>query len=100
MLFRSEKEIMVVAETEREAEHIANESIREEISLNGVDLLCPREIKDKKSLPKGWADALPWGGSGNQTCGAILDAAQATAGAAPVENPAQGKLPFDPGTKP
>ena len=66
-----ERAIFVLAETEREAEHVAERNEGEE-SYNPADCVWAREITDPKQISLPWRDSLPYGKNNDLTCEEFL----------------------------
>ena len=67
-----ERTIMVMAESETDAEQLANESEREEC-INYPDFVSARECKYLGDVPKIWRDCIPYGSSDDRNCQQIIE---------------------------
>lgn len=62
-----ERTIMVMAESEDDAESLAERHERNELG-NDPDLISTRLATDKRDIPPAWLDCFPYGGDGDQNC--------------------------------
>jgi len=83
-----ERSILVVAETESEAEQLGTDHESDE-RYNDPDYVSVHEVTDIKRVPKDWRDGIPYGESGDQTCKQFLDSLTV---ATDFNNDMQGKL--------
>ena len=64
---------MVVADDPREAEQIAEEHAREDLS-NGADFSARGAVREPARIPPEWRGSIPWGESEDRTCEEIVAA--------------------------
>lgn len=69
-----ERTIMVLADSDTEAEQLAQEKEREEC-LNDPDFLTAIEANDLMRVPPPWRDCIPYGGTDDLNCQQILESA-------------------------
>lgn len=65
-----ERTIMVMADSEDDAERLALRSEREEIS-NEPDFVSANLVTGRPRIPEPWRDSLPYGGDDDMTCAQI-----------------------------
>lgn len=71
---RIERIIMVIAESEDQAESVALKYEQENIRDGDPDYIHAMDIRSKEQIPDGWEDAIPYGDQlPTLTCGQIFE---------------------------
>ena len=71
-----ERTIMVLADDDRKAERVAQDSERDEMMTAEPDFINAIEVKDRIRIPKVWRDCIPYGGIDDRNCEQIFESSE------------------------